>query len=81
MPGYEFDVWYGMLFPAGTPPAIVNKVAADIARLAKQPALRERFAAGGMEAMSTTPQQFAQTIRTEAAKWKKVVEAANIRVQ
>ena len=81
VPGYEFDVWYGMLFAAGTPPAIVNRVAGDIARLAQQPAIRERFAAGGMDALSTTPQQFAQTIRTEAAKWKKVVEAANIRVQ
>ena len=80
VPGYEFDVWYGMLYPAGTPPAIVSKAAAEIARLSKQPALRERFAAGGMDAMSNTPEEFAALIRKEAAKWKKVVAAANIRI-
>jgi tripartite-type tricarboxylate transporter receptor subunit TctC len=78
--GYEFDVWYGMLYPAGAPQAIVTKAAAEIARLSKQPAVRERFAAGGMDAMSNTPQEFAALIRKDAAKWKKVVSAANIRI-
>lgn len=81
VPGYAFDVWYGMLFPAGTPPAIVTRTGSEIARLSKQPALRERFTAGGMEPLSTSPQAFAQLIRTEAAKWKKVVKAAGIKVQ
>jgi tripartite-type tricarboxylate transporter receptor subunit TctC len=80
VPGYEFDVWYGMLYPAGTPTPIVAKAAAEIARLSKEPVVRSRFAAGGMEAMSNTPQEFAALIRKEAAKWKKVVSAANIRI-
>lgn len=81
VPGYAFDVWYGMLFPASTPPAIVARTANEIARLARQPVLRKRFSSGGMEAMSTAPREFAQLIRTEAAKWKKVVKAAGIQVQ
>lgn len=81
VPGYEFDVWYGMLFPAGTPAAIVAKAAGEIAHLAKDPVVRERFAAGGMDAMSNTPQQFTALIRKDAAIWKKVVSAANIKIQ
>jgi tripartite-type tricarboxylate transporter receptor subunit TctC len=81
VPGYEFDVWYGMLYPAGTPTAIVSKAAKEIARLSKQPTVRERFAAGGMDAMSSTPQEFVALIRKDAAKWKKVVTAAKIKIE
>lgn len=78
--GYEFDVWYGVLFPAGTPRAIAERASGEIARLAKQPGVRDRFAAGGMDAMSNTPEEFTAQIRREAAKWRKVVTAANIRI-
>jgi tripartite-type tricarboxylate transporter receptor subunit TctC len=81
VPGYEFDVWYGLLYPAGTPAAIVSKAASEIARLSKQAVVRERFAAGGMEAMSNTPQEFTALIRKDAAKWKKVVTAAKIKIE
>lgn len=78
--GYEFDIWYGLLYPAGTPRAIVAQTSAEIARLAKQPVVRERFANGGMDAMSNTPEEFAALIKREAAKWKKVVASANIKI-
>lgn len=79
--GYAFDVWYGMLFPAGTPRAIVQKTNAGINRALKSPALAQRFASVGVEPAGTTPEEFAKMIRAEIAKWRKVVQAANIRVE
>ena len=81
VPKYEFDVWYGLLFPAGTPRDIVNKTAAEIARLAQQPVVRERYTAGGMEPVSNTPPEFAALIKRDVATWKKVVATANIKVE
>lgn len=80
VPGYVFDVWYGMLFPANTPTPIVNKVNADLNGVLKSPALAQRFAGVGLEPAGTTSQEFATMIRSEIARWHKVVKAANIRV-
>jgi tripartite-type tricarboxylate transporter receptor subunit TctC len=81
VPGYAFDVWYGMLFPAATPRPIIARVNAEINRALKSPALTQRFATLGLEAAGGTPEQFAATLRSEIAKWRKVVKAANIRVE
>jgi tripartite-type tricarboxylate transporter receptor subunit TctC len=80
-PGYAFDVWYGMLFPAGTPRAIVQRVAADLNGALKSSALGQRFAAVGLEAAGNSPDAFAAMIRSEIAKWRKLVRAAGIRVE
>ena len=81
VPGYAFDVWYGMLFPAGTPRAIVAKTNAEINRALKSPALSQRFAGVGVEPAGTTAEEFAKMLRTEIAKWRKVVAEANIRIE
>jgi tripartite-type tricarboxylate transporter receptor subunit TctC len=81
VPGYDFDVWYGMLFPAGTPRARVRKVNADINSALVSPALAQRFTTLGLEAAGTTPEEFAAILRSEIAKWRKVVKEANIRVE
>ncbi len=78
-PGYEFDVWYGVLFPAGTPRAIVRKVNAEIVRLLKSPATAERFLNLGLEPLSSTPEEFEALIKREIPRWKKVVQAAGIK--
>jgi tripartite-type tricarboxylate transporter receptor subunit TctC len=79
--GYAFDVWYGMLFPAGTPRAIVGKVNADINRVLKSAALAQRFAAVGLEPSGNSAEAFANMLRAEIAKWRKVVREANIKVE
>ena len=79
--GYEFDVWYGLLFAAGTARGIVQKTSAEVARLAKQPAVRERYSALGMEPTSSTPEAFASLIKRDVATWKKVVATANIKLE
>lgn len=79
VPGYEFDVWYGMLFPAGTPRAVVSKANAEIVRVLKSPATGQRFLSLGLEPLSSTPEEFAALIQREIPKWKKVVKAAGIK--
>jgi tripartite-type tricarboxylate transporter receptor subunit TctC len=81
VPGFEFDVWYGMMFPGGTPRAIVMKANAEIVRLLKSPALSERYSAGGMEPLSSTPEAFAELIKRELPRWHRVVKEAHIRVE
>ena len=81
VPGYEFDVWYGILFPAGTPRGIVSKANAEINRVLKSPALAQRFAAVGLEPNGTSPEAFGSIIRSEIVKWRKVVESARIKVE
>ena len=81
VPGYAFDVWYGMLFPSGTPRAMLAKANAEINRVLKAPALAQRFTAVGLEPAGSTPEEFAQMIRSEIVKWRKVVETAKIKVE
>jgi tripartite-type tricarboxylate transporter receptor subunit TctC len=81
VPGYNFDVWYGMMYPGGTPRAIITKAHAEINKLLKSPALSERYAAGGIEPLSSTPEEFAALIRNELPRWHKVVKAAKIQVE
>ena len=80
IPGYVFDVWYGMLAPAKTPRVVVAKLNTEINRALKNPTLVQRFAAAGLDAAGGTPEAFEKLIRSEIPKWRKVVAAANIKV-
>jgi len=81
VPGYDFNVWYGMMAPGGTPRPIVNKLAGDIVRLLKAPVVLERFAVAGLEPMSNTPDEFAALLKQEIPAWNKIARDANIRVE
>jgi tripartite-type tricarboxylate transporter receptor subunit TctC len=81
VPGYAFDVWYGMLFPAGVPGPVLDKANAGINSVLKSPALAQRFAAVGLEPAGSTQREFAALIHSEIAKWRKVVQSAKIRVE
>jgi tripartite-type tricarboxylate transporter receptor subunit TctC len=81
VPGYEFDVWYGLLFTGGTPRDIVAKTNGEIARVLKSPAVAERYASAGLEAVVTTPEEFAAMIKSEIPKWQKVVKAAGLKAE
>jgi tripartite-type tricarboxylate transporter receptor subunit TctC len=80
VPGYAFDVWYGLAFPGGTPRAIVGKTHDDVAKVLQAPEVNARFAGAGVEPLSSTPEAFAETIRKEIPKWTKVARAAKLRV-
>ena len=81
IPGYVFDVWYGMLLPGRTPAAIVNKLNTEMNRALKNPTLAQRFAAAGLDAAGNSSEEFRKQIREEIVKWRKVVTAANIKVE
>ncbi len=80
VPGYAFDVWYGLAFTGGTPRPIVRKTHAEVVRLLQAPEVSGRFAAAGVEPLTSTPEAFAEMIRQEIPKWTKVARAAKIRV-
>lgn len=80
VPRYVFDVWYGIMFPGGTPQAIVAKTHAELTRLLKSPAVSERFATAGLEPLTSTSKEFSDRIKSELPKWQRVAKEANIRV-
>ncbi len=81
VPGYVFDVWYGLVFPGGTPQAIVRKTNAEVVKQLKSPEVSSRFAKVGVEPQTGTPEAFRDLIRTEAATWAKVVRSAGIKLE
>lgn len=78
LPGYAVTVWFGMLAPAKTPAEIISRLQAEIARGLKTPAVRERLTAMGAEPSGNTPEEFTGFLRSEIAKWSKVVKAAGL---
>ncbi len=81
VPGFVFDVWYGMVYPGGTPRPIVLKTSGEINRLLKVPAVSERFTSIGLEPSGTTPEEFGELIRREIPRWQKVAQDAHIKVE
>ena len=79
-PGYAFDVWYGLVFTGGTTRAIVAKANAELVKRLKSPEMNRQFLTQGVEPLTSTPQEFAARMEKEIANWRKVVKAANIKV-
>ena len=73
LPGFTATNWLGLFAPAGTPHDIVLKIHADVKRILAQKETQRWFADQGMDAVGSTPQQFADTIRADTAKWGKVI--------
>ncbi len=81
VPDYNVSTWWGLLAPAGTPPAIVDRLARSVEKAAALPHIKEQFVNMGVEAASSTPAEFAAFIKAEVAKFKKITEAAGIEPQ
>ena len=79
VPGYEVQGWNGMLAPAGTPRAIVDRLNSEIVRIVKTPQFAEQFAAEGIVPVGNTPEEFTRVIIADIAKWGKVIRAAGVR--
>lgn len=80
-PDYEATSWQGVELPAGTPTVIVDRLYAAIVKALSSAELQQRFAMEGAEMGGMPPAEFTRFIRDEAAKWKRVVKEANIRVE
>ena len=79
VPGYELSVWFGVLAPAGTPRDIVARLNAEIVKVLNSPDIKDRFAKQGVEIRTSTPDQFGDFLKTEVARWAKVIKDAGIR--
>jgi len=79
LPGLEVAIYYGVLAPAAVPPEIIARLNAVLVKGLNSPETRKRVEADGVELMTGTPEAFAGLIRTETARWTKVIRAAGIK--
>lgn len=78
VPGYEYTSWFGLLVPAGAPPAIAVALHEILVKVLLLPEVNEHIAAQGAEAVGSSPDEFARRIRSEIPKWKKLIVEARI---
>jgi tripartite-type tricarboxylate transporter receptor subunit TctC len=81
LPAFEIAGWTGMFAPAGTPRAVVDKISADMASVLALPEIVERLVNQGLEPYVSTPEQFAAMLKSDMAKFAKLIKAANIKVE
>ena len=80
-PGFDATAWFGLMAPAGTPPAIVEKLHAATVKALAAPDVRAKFDALGMVAIGSTPAEFAAVIKTEIPYWEKVIKTIGLQVK
>jgi tripartite-type tricarboxylate transporter receptor subunit TctC len=78
-PGFEVNSWYGLMAPAGTPPAIVNKLYTEVSQILKMPEIASRLKDSGQDPEGTTPEQYGAKIRADLTRWAAAVKAADIK--
>jgi tripartite-type tricarboxylate transporter receptor subunit TctC len=79
-PDFETSQWYGISAPAKTPPAIVKRLADEAARAVKIASVIERFKSDDAEPIGSTPQEYAEFVAREQARWKDVIQKAHIKI-
>jgi tripartite-type tricarboxylate transporter receptor subunit TctC len=79
LPGFDVGLSFGLLAPGGTPPAVVQRISAEVAKIIVSPDFREKVAAQGLEVFVSTPEQYGAHLRGESEKFAKVVRDAGIK--
>src|SRR5258708_11471373 len=79
VPGYDVSVWFGVLTVAGTPREIVRRLNTETVKVLTSAEVKERFGRLGVDVAAGTPEQFSQFLKSEVARWAKVVQDANIK--
>ena len=79
LPGFDVTSWYSIVAPAATPPAVIERLQREIAKALELPDVKAKLAGLGAEAVGNTPADFSAMIRSETAKWGKIVRDANIK--
>lgn len=80
LPGYALESWYGLMAPAGTPAAVIERLHREVLTVLARPDVRTFFAQQGADVVTTSPGAFATQIRTEKARWAAVIETAGARI-
>ena len=70
LPGFDVGMWFGVLAPAGTPPAVIDKIHAEIDQMVKAPDIRKQFLERGAEPVGNTPAQMAAQIKSELTSYE-----------
>ena len=78
-PGFATGTWNGFLAPTGTPQAIIDRLAQEVAKVVREPATAERLRKIGVEPLGNTSAEFAELVRREAPIWRDAVKAAGIK--
>lgn len=78
VPGYEFGIWFALFVPAATSKAIVSRLNQEIVKALAVPETRDQLMKVGVNPGSSTPEQLGNLLRSEVAKWAKVIKAAKI---
>ena len=78
LPGYEMSSWHGMLAPAKVPAEIITRLNHEIVRVLKLPDVQEKLLSEGGDITPTTPQEFAAFLKSEVAKWSKILRQAGV---
>ena len=78
-PGFESGTWFSLVAPAGSPAAALQRLNAEVNRVAQQPDVRERFAAQGAEPLTGNVEQVAAYTRSEIDKWARVIKSAKLK--
>jgi tripartite-type tricarboxylate transporter receptor subunit TctC len=81
LPGFEAGAWYGVLAPAATPRALVERLNGELVRILKLPDVQQRLRGEAYDVIADTPDQFAAAIRAEIAKWAPIVKQAGLRAE
>ena len=81
VPGYETGAWFGLVAPAKTPKEIVDKLSAETARILKLPDVNSKLLEQSAEPVGNKPEQFDAFIKSEIAKWAKVIKDAKVELQ
>jgi tripartite-type tricarboxylate transporter receptor subunit TctC len=79
-PGFETNSWVGMIAPAGTPRAVIERLNGTLARILATQDMKQKFALQGADIVASTPEQFGELIRAESAKWGKIIREKNISI-
>lgn len=77
--GLDVSIWYGILGPSGLPNELITRLNGELVKAMRAPEMKEKLSSIGVEPMTNTPGEFAQFIRSEAARYGKVIKAANIK--
>lgn len=80
LPHYEVSSWFGLVVPAATPKDIVRRLNTELVKIAAQPEVKEKLAAQGLDALTSTPEQFARQLREDYDKWGKTVQASGAKL-
>ena len=80
-PGFDMVSWQALVAPAGTPRAVVDRLNAEVAKVLKTPDMKEKMTGLGTDIVANSPEQFAQYLREETAKWSKIVRDAGIKLE